>query len=187
MRYNLSKSRLEGGATFATKLPSECTDDPIKTKSHGRFYQWDVGNKSWETTGSSVSGWNGTNPPTKNTSWLETNDPCPENYRLPTMNEFVALKNATTQTNGGGWNASDYGYKIFTSGSLRLEFPAVGYRYYVTGALGNQGTNGHYWSSTQYDVENGYNMTVGSSDVAPSDYASSKASSRIVRCVRRKN
>ncbi len=183
MRYNLGKSRWEG-TSFATKLPSECTDDPIKTKSHGRFYQWDVGKKSWESTGSSVSGWNGTNPPTKNTSWLEANDPCPEDYRLPTMDEFVALKNATTQTNGGGWNASDYGYKIFTSGKLKLEFPAVGYRHYSSGVLYSQGVNGNCWASTQYDGEKGYYIHFNSSGVCPSSY-NYKSNGLSVRCVRR--
>ena len=185
MRYNLGKSKSEG-TSFATKLPSECTDDPIRTKSHGRFYQWDVGNKSWESTGNNVDGWNRTNPPTQNTSWLEVNDPCPEDYRLPTKDEFVALKNATSQTNGGGWNASDYGYKIFTSGSVKLEFPAVGNRSNNNGALLFQGMNGYYWSSTQYENEEdkGYGMgfTISVTVQSGSNY---KAVGFNVRCVRK--
>lgn len=185
MRYNLGKSRLEsGGPTFATKLPSECTDDPIKTKSHGRLYQWDVGKKSWESTSNSVSGWDETNPPTSNTSWLEANDPCPKDYRLPTKDEFIALFSTTTQTNGGGWNASDYGYKIFTNGSLKLEFPAVGIRYRSTGTLSDQGVRGNCWSSTQYDVEMGYNMYFISSKVSPANYTY-KSGGFSVRCVQK--
>ncbi len=183
MRYNLAKSRLEETVTFATKLPSECTDDPIKIKSHGRFYQWGVGSKSWDTTSSSVSEWNGTSPMPQDTMWLEANDPCPRDYRLPTNDEFVALKNATTQTNGGGWNASDYGYKIFTSGNLKLEFPAVGCRDNSNGSLSLNGTYGYYWSSTQGNSSNGYGMYFGSSSVGPSHYYY-KTLGLSVRCVR---
>ena len=183
MRYNLGKSRFEG-ISFATKLPSECTDDPIKTKSHGRFYQWDVGSKSWETTSISVSGWNGTNPPTTNTSWIESNDPCPEGYRLPTKDEFVALKNETIQTNGGGWNASDYGYKIFTSGNVKLEFLSVGLIHRSGGYLLNQGTNGYYWASEQQDREYGYEMDFTNGNIRPSIVAY-KSSGMNVRCVQK--
>ncbi len=185
MKYNLAKSKLEnGGPTFATKLPSECTDDPIKTKSHGRFYQWDVGNKSWESTGNSVSGWDETNPPTSNTSWLEANDPCPEDYRLPTKDEFIALKNATIQTNGGDWNASNYGYKIFTSGNNKLEFPAVGNRGNTSGVLYVQGVHGNYWVSTQYDEAKGCFINLNSDGVAPLGNTN-KSYGLSVRCVRK--
>ncbi len=186
MKYNLGKSKLEnGGPTFATKLPSECSDDPIKTKSHGRFYQWDIGSKSWESTGSSVSGWNGTNPPTQNTSWLESNDPCPENYRLPTKDEFVVLKNSTTQSNEGGWNASDYGYKIFTNGNKTLEFPSIGRRHWSTGVLDYQSVYGYYWSSTQVDETKAYIMYINSNDVTPSYNNGNKSNGANVRCVRK--
>ncbi len=185
MKYNLGKSRSESEEpTFATKLPSECTDDPIKTKSHGRFYQWDVGKKSWNSTDLSVSGWSGTNPPTQNDSWLESNDPCPAGYRLPTKDEFAILKSETTQTNGGGWSASDYGYKIFTKGNVKLEFPSVGIRSITDGALIGNGTSGFYWSSSQYSSTNGYNMNFSSSGVKSDNY-NTKASGRSVRCVRK--
>ncbi len=151
MRYNLAKSRLEGTTTFATKLPSECADDPIKTKSHGRFYQWDIGNKSWPSTEISVTDWDKTNPPTQNVSWLESNDPCPLGYHVPTQEEFLSLKNNTTQTNAGGWSASDYGYKIFKNGNASLELPAIGYRNDSTGSLKEQGTSGNYWTASSYD------------------------------------
>ncbi len=185
MRYNLGKSKFEnGGSTFATKLPSECTDDPIKTKSHGRFYQWGCGEKSWESIGSRVSGWDEVTPPTGNISWLESKDPCPEDYRLPTKEEFVLLKNETTQTNAGGWNASDYGYIIFTSGNINLEFPAVGIRNRPSGILGYMGTYGNYWSSSQYDEEIGHNLNFSNNNVYPTGKYY-KQNGLNVRCVKK--
>ena len=182
MKYNLGSGRLEGTVTFATKLPSECIDDPIKTKSHVRFYQWDVGNKSWISTGNSVSGWNGTNPPTSNSSWLDINDPCPNGYRLPKAEEFVILKSNTTQTNEGGWSASDYGYKVFTSNNLTLEFPAAGYRVSNSGIQRNNGVGGHYWSSTQSDEINGFSMNFLNTSISPSAN-SYKSCGLSIRCV----
>lgn len=182
MKYNLGKSKQEG-VTFATKLPSECVDDPIKTKSHGRFYQWDVGNKSWESIGTNVSGWNNTNPPTKNTSWLESNDPCPDDYRLPTKEEFMVLQSSTTQTSGGGWSINDYGYKIFTAGDVKLEFPAVGNRGVALGTLYSDGRLGNYWSSQQSNETKAYYLRFGESPITI--YEEAKAVGFSIRCVKK--
>ncbi|MDE7355361.1 MAG: hypothetical protein K2N21_01120, partial [Rikenellaceae bacterium] len=49
MRVNLANPRqAAGGATFATKLPSQCTG--VRAESHGKFYQWGV-NVAWSSTG----------------------------------------------------------------------------------------------------------------------------------------
>ena len=182
MRYNLKNSKQEkGGATFATKLPSECTDDPIKVKSHGRFFQWDR-YKSWGTTESTISGWDGTY--SSNTSWLEQNDPCPKDFRVPTKEDFEKLVSSSTISNGGGWSPSDYGYKIFKSGNATLEFPAVGYRFTKLGALYSNGMIGWYWSSTQYDSDNGYHLGMPSGSVNP-DRTNYKSYVISVRCVKK--
>ena len=185
MKYNLAKSKLEsGGPTFATKLPSECVDDPIRTKSHGKFYQWDVGNKSWSSTDITVSGWNSTNPPTTNDTWVEDNDPCPDGYRIPTRDEFETLLSSSTHTNGNSdWSASNYGYVILKSGNLTLEFPAVGFRNGLSGSLGGNGTGGRYWSSTQIE-EYGSLLYFSNSMVILSD-TGSKITGYSVRCVKK--
>ncbi|MDE6482266.1 MAG: hypothetical protein K2L01_00665 [Rikenellaceae bacterium] len=64
-----------------------------------------------------------------------------------------------------------------------MEFPAVGRRNYSDGALGNAGTNGHYWSSTQNDSTNAYYMNFNSSNVNTNN-ANYKTSGYSVRCVR---
>lgn len=132
---------------------------------------------------SDVSGWE-VNHPMQNAPWPEYNDPCPENYRLPTTDEFITLSNETIQTNGGGWIASDYGYKIFTSGKVSLEFLAFGRRNGTIGALNFQGVNGYYWSSTNKDEEYGHNMFINNDHVTKSS-TSYKLLGFGVRCVRK--
>ena len=64
-----------------------------------------------------------------------------------------------------------------------LEFPAVGYRdNNSTGTLNNAGTNGNYWSSTQYNTDNAYRLNFNSSSMDTSN--GNKTNGRSVRCVR---
>ncbi len=67
-----------------------------------------------------------------------------------------------------------------------MEFPAVGLRdNNSTGTLNNNGTNGYYWSSVQYDSNNAYNMNFNSSSVNPNNW-NNKKNGFSVRCVRQK-
>ncbi|MDE7134571.1 MAG: hypothetical protein K2N86_04765 [Rikenellaceae bacterium] len=171
-----------GGATFATKLPSECSG--TRAESHGKFYQWGI-NVAWNTTGSSASG--ATPSGSWNTSTYPSNwntHPCPEGYRLPTNTEFQNLIDNCTRTNGGGWSSSDYGYitlTLKTDSSKKLEFPAVGYRF-PDGSLNYAGTWGGYWSSVAYDSSTAYNLYFDSGNLGVHYY--DKQSGRSVRCVR---
>ena len=182
--YNLANSRLEsGGATFATKLPSQCTG--VRTESHGKFYQWDVGKKSWSSTGS-VSGWNSSNPPTSNSSWIAANDPCPNGYHVPTKDDFSTLVNNSNITYmSGTWSASNYGYIIFTSktsSSAKLELPAVGYRSTNSSLDGND-VRGNYWSSVSRNSSWAYYLYFGNNSILPSDI-NTKAGGFSIRCVK---
>jgi len=62
-----------------------------------------------------------------------------------------------------------------------VEFPAVGNRN-SSGTLNNNGTNGYYWASDQYNASNAYNMYFDSSNVNTGN--NNKANGRSVRCVR---
>ena len=66
-----------------------------------------------------------------------------------------------------------------------LEFPAVGLRNNSNGALNNAGTNGYYWSATQYttNANNAYNLNFNSSSVSVTN--NNKTNGFSVRCVRR--
>ncbi len=151
MRTNLSAPRQAvGGATFADKVPSQCSG--VRLDSHGKLYQWGV-NVGWGSTGLSPSG------ATPNGTWQTSspsfadwsNHPCPDGYRLPTEAEFSALVNDCTTKLSGQWSSTDYGYITFILKADRaknLEFPAVGRRDYDQyGKLTSEGQNGGYWSS----------------------------------------
>ena len=170
-----------GGATFATKLPSQCSG--TRSESHGKFYQWGI-NVAWNTTTSSASG--ATPSGSWNTSTYPSNwntHPCPDGYRLPTDTEFQTLINSSTVSRGGGWNSSDYGYIKFTSGSNSVEFPAVGLRDTgSSGTLYDAGTSGHYWSSVAYGSLYAYRLGFGSSNLDVS--YNLKQLGQSVRCVR---
>jgi len=60
--------------------------------------------------------------------------------------------------------------------------PAVGNRNNSDGALNDQGSNGRYWSGTQVDASNGYNLNFDSSTSNPAN-SNNKANGRSVRCV----
>lgn len=177
--YNSSGGSLTG--SFATKKPSQCTGK--RDESHGKFYQFKR-NVAWNSTGSlgtstpSGNSWQTTTPASGD--W--TTSPCPSGFRLPTNTEFANLINGSTQTNGGGWTSSDYGYKIFTSGGVTLEFPAVGLRSYSNGALDSYGTSGRYWSYVQDGTSNAYNMNITSG--TPTSKSTTKGTGRSIRCVR---
>ncbi|MDE7355684.1 MAG: fibrobacter succinogenes major paralogous domain-containing protein [Rikenellaceae bacterium] len=173
--------REPGGATFATKLPSQCSG--TRADSHGKFYQWGI-NVAWNTTTSSASGatpsgsWNTSTYPA---DW--NSHPCPDGYRLPTDAEFQSLINSSTVSRGGGWNSSNYGYIKFTSGSNSVEFPAVGIRNYSDGSLYGAGASGRYWSSVADGAGYAYHLYFRSSDLTVgSGY--SKRDGFSVRCVR---
>ena len=184
MLYNLANPRqAEGGATFATKLPSECTG--TRLESHGKLYQWGV-NVAWSSMGESINGatpdgkWNTSEWPS---DW--TDQPCPKGYRLPTDKEIKNLYNTTTVSNGGGWSEDDYGYKIFTfndDSSKSLEFPAVGYRD-GAGKLYAAGTWGYYWSSVEHSSVSAYHLLFDQSGAGP-QAGSNKELGHNIRCVK---
>ncbi|MDE6482352.1 MAG: hypothetical protein K2L01_01100, partial [Rikenellaceae bacterium] len=164
-----------------SSLPSSLST--TRSASHGKFYQWNR-KVAWATTGS-VSGWNTATP--SGSTWETANNPCPSGFVVPTKAQWDALISATNQTNGGGWSSSDYGYKIFTdktNSANKLEFPAVGLRSTDSaGTLGNAGTWGYYWSSTQYDSTFAYFMYFNSGGVN-ANYDYDKPYGFSVRCVR---
>ncbi|MDE6182991.1 MAG: hypothetical protein K2F53_01035, partial [Rikenellaceae bacterium] len=191
MKHNLANPKqAPGGATFATKLPSECIG--TREESHGKLYQWGI-NVAWNSTGRSAAGASpsGTwNTSTYSPNWND--GPCPNGYRLPTNTEFQTLTNNSTITTVGGWNSSDYGYIKLTIGSNSVEFPAVGIRY-SGGSLAYTGHYGGYWSSVANNSTDAYYMAfyTNSSDVDPYNiiamgpqYLGNKQYGFSVRCVR---
>ncbi|MDE7133777.1 MAG: hypothetical protein K2N86_00645, partial [Rikenellaceae bacterium] len=180
-KYNLANPKqASGGATFATKLPSECSG--VRQESHGKLYQWGI-NVGWSSTGESTpdSSWDTSNAPS---SW--TVQPCPGDYRLPTADEFQVLLNNCITSKSGGWHSSDCGYftlTLKTDSSKKVEFPAAGEKIAALG-LGNQGFNGRYWTTDVYiyDSNNASNLYVSEDGIRLDNAMKKRAYS--VRCVK---
>ena len=69
--------------------------------------------------------------------WATANQgPCPAGYHVPTNAEW------NTADTFGAWNNNT---DTFNSD---LKLPSAGFRFRINGLLYNQGTTGHYWSST---------------------------------------
>lgn len=101
-----------------------------------------VNNKSWNL-GTETS-------PVKN-----SNDPCPNGFRVPTESEINALFNNSQniiENYGDDWSTNSTNYnnaKVVKNGLVQLTFPAAGYRMPTyQGSLIFRGSRGRYYTST---------------------------------------
>jgi len=136
------------GVKWATRNVASPGTFAAKPEDAGMFYQWNR-KKAWAATGV-VTGWDSSYP--SGTTWGKSNDPSPAGWRVPTFDEIKKLldtnKVSNEWTTQNGVNGRKFTDKT-TGNSIFL--PAVGYRTDSGGTLDNAGTNGVYWSSTQYD------------------------------------
>ncbi len=168
------------GVCWATRnvdAPGTFTQNP---EDAGMFYQWNR-NIGWSSTNPKVNSNGGTtwdsSMPT-DTTWAQTNDPCPAGYRLPTQAEQTALVNAGS-TWTANYNGTGVAGRIFGSGTAVVFFPTAGYRLSSDGALNSTDTLGFYWSSTQYDSSSAYTVICSGARVARTP----RTSGFSVRCV----
>ncbi|MCL1679451.1 hypothetical protein M2T92_10485 [Elizabethkingia miricola] len=200
MRYNLGVD--------TSVNPNPDFTNPVNGNLFGNYYQW--GRSGTLANGNSgpgaINDWDNTAVPPAN-SWntgtettpiRTTNDPCPENYRVPTITEFQDLINSTTQSNvnDSSWdNGSATNYtsiKVFTSKrdkNIILSFPATGFRDYVNGALSNaslRGTIGIYWASSTptFSPSNYKNMQLYKSTISTTSGAYNQNFGENIRCIR---
>ena len=90
------------------------------------------------------------------TDWITANDPCAielgTGWRIPTNTEWVNVDAAGSWTNyNGPWNSA---LKIHPAGRL----------YYSNGDLSGRGSEGRYWSSSQYSLTHGYHLYISSAN-----------------------
>ncbi len=138
------KGVIINGVKWATRNVDEPGTFAETPESAGKFYQWNR-KKAWNITGD-VIGWDSTNP--ESTEWTKTNDPSPQGWRVPTLEEINSLLDEekvhnewTTQNGVQGRKFTD------KENANSLFLPVVGYRSRVNGVLYDAGTNGGYWSS----------------------------------------
>ena len=137
------------------------------------FYQWNR-STSWPAGGPSpLSGWDSTD--ITDPAW--TVNPCPPGWRLPTETELDALYEsgsswAPAGTRGNAVAGDFFGPNHYTAslpdnmdGAIFL--PASGYVNLYYGTITAQGTQAFYWSSTNYDSADGWEIGVGSGSMPP--------------------
>lgn len=110
----------------------------------------------------------------ENSDWLPANDPCAlllgSGWRLPTFAEWE--KTYAT----GGWDNLD---ETFNS---VLKLHAAGFLFHSDGSLSYRGSDGLYWSSSQYVSDFGWYLDFGSSCSYVGSYY--KGNGHSVRCLR---
>ncbi|MDV3874438.1 hypothetical protein CMU01_00145 [Elizabethkingia anophelis] len=170
--YNGQKAaRINGKVWMLYNLGDNRTDPNTGPFDQSNFYQF--GRSTVVATGSTqtaeISGWNTTiaadnawNSGTEAAPVKTGNDPCPQNYRIPTRTELQSLLDGTTKTEIGTFNDSPTNFsaaKVYTSNrnsSVKLTFPAIGARNAAAGRVNNRGISPHVWTSTASDVSNAY-------------------------------
>ena len=130
-------------------------------ESAGMFYQWNR-KVAWSVTyplqnSNGGTTWDDSTP--SGTEWTKANDPSPAGYRVPTFEEIESLLNTTYVTNEWTTQNGVFGRKFTDkSNGNSIFLPAVGYRFSGNGTLYLAGSDGYYWSSTQYDSNLAYDL-----------------------------
>lgn len=108
----------------------------------------------------------------ENTNWLSVNDPCSaelsNGWRIPTRTEW------TNVDAGGGWNNWNGPWNLLKIHAAVFLSPA-------NGSVGNRGSDGSYYSSTQDGSSNGWDLQFHSSYSGINTYVKAHAFS--IRCI----
>ena len=149
----------------------------------GMFYQWNR-NIGWSATNPMINSngsttWDNTTP--AGTTWERANDPSPAGFRVPTREEIRSLLDGSNVTNIWTTENGVNGIRFTDRNNGNSIFlPAAGYRSFSNGTLGDVGSWGYCWSSTQ-DGSYAYDLYFLSSNAF--EGWSSRSYGFSVRCV----
>jgi uncharacterized protein (TIGR02145 family) len=182
---------LINGVRWATTNVDAPETFAAKPEDFGLYYQWGK-NVGWSVTGPLIST-NGDTTLDKNIVsvevWEPANDPCPDGWQVPSLDDFVALtdenKVVNTWTTLNGKNGRLFVDKA-TEKSIFL--PAIGYEFWYSSSKSSSmentvSTHGFYWSSTAHGDSFGYILMFSGTFVSP-DGKTNYASEESIRCVR---
>lgn len=117
-------------------------------------------------------------------------DPCPVGYRVPDGGEngfwATALGTSSSTSTGTKWDSTNIGrHWTLADGTTAAWYPAVGYRNDYSGALGNVGSYGYFWSASPNpsSSNDAYSLYFYNGSVSPASN-SNRSSGYSVRCVR---
>ena len=108
-------------------------------------------------------------------------DPCPPGWRLPISGTWSVF--SRNNVNGGwssGWNF--YMKAEGAEGDETTYYPASGNRSVDSGAMGNEGSVGYYWSASPYSATYGLYLNFYSVDVVPQS-SSFRGNGYPLRCI----
>ena len=97
-----------------------------------------------------------------------TNNPCPSGFRLPTSDEWEA-------------EITQYGASPSALFNSPLKLVMAGFRWYGTGVIDEEGSEGYYWSST---VNSNYSDRLEFYGTTATVYKNFRATGYSVRCIK---
>ena len=168
------------GVRWATRNVDAPGTFAATPESAGMFFQWNRRTGISTTTpaaGVPVENWNTAS--IEGTTWVRANDPCPTGWRVPTMAELSALRDAgykwTTRNGVNGVYLGTYPHRIF--------LPALGGRGSFNGTLSGVGMHSDYWSNAAGDGTGARGLELDMERYSVNVFAGSRNSGSNVRCV----
>jgi uncharacterized protein (TIGR02145 family) len=155
------------GVKWATRNVDKPGTFAAKPEDAGMFYQWNrkIGWSSTDPIINSDGGTNWDNSIPTGTTWEKANDPSPEGWRVPTLDEIKTLfdsdKVNLEWTTENGVNGRKFTDKISGNSLFLL---AAGSRSNSDGMLYETGFGGYYWSSTASGDSYAYYLFFSSND-----------------------
>ena len=165
------------GVKWATRNVDSPGTFAASPESAGKFYQWNRKN-AWNATGP-VTGWNSSTP--SGTSWAKANDPSPEGWRFPTVDEIKTLLDKEKVTNE--WiSKNGVNGRIFTDKTTgnSIFLPAAGTRD-VIGNPNGRNRRCECWSGTAGDASHSHSLTF--TDLGAWEGLSYRPDALTIRCV----